>query len=67
MQTDYQSEHTVLPIEQIKAYDFFILNTQDTAYYATYKAFLPIDESKLQLVYEKPTKQYGKVQVYKAK
>ena len=67
MQTDYQSDHTGLPIEQIEAYDFFILNTQDTVFYSSYKAFLPIDESKLQLVYEKLTKQYGKVQVYKVK
>ena len=67
MQTDYQSEHTVLPIERVEAYDFFILNTQDTAFYSTYKTFLPIDESKLQLVYEKSTKQYGIVQAYKVK
>ena len=67
MQTDYQSEHTVQPIEDVETYDFFILNTQDTTFYSTYDLFLPVDESKMELVYEKPTRQYGMIQVFKIK
>ena len=65
MGTDYQSDHTcydVLPQEQ---YDFIILNSQDTPNYAPYKEILPIDESKMELVYSRETKQYGVVEVYK--
>ena len=67
MQTDYQSDHSVFPIKDVEDYDYVILNSQDTAFYSTYDAFLPIDESRMELVYEKPTRQYGTVQVYKAK
>ena len=67
METNYQSEHTVLQIGSVESYDYVILNSQDTAYYSSYDAFLPIDESKLELVYEKPTRQYGMVQVFKIK
>ena len=65
MQTDYQSDHTVLPIGNVESYDYVIMNSQDTAFYSTYEAFLPINDSKLELVYEKPTRQYGTVRVYK--
>lgn len=65
MQTDYQSDHSVYPIQDVETYDYVILNSQDTAFYSTYEAFLPIDESKLELVYEKPTRQYGTIQVFK--
>lgn len=67
MQTDYQSDHSVFPIKDVEDYDYVILNSQDTAFYSIYDAFLPIDESRMELVYEKPTRQYGTVQVYKAK
>ena len=67
METNYQSEHTVLPIGSVESYDYVILNSQDIVYYSSYDAFLPIDESKLELVYEKPTRQYGMVQVFKTK
>lgn len=67
MQTDYQSEHTVLPIGNVDEYDYFIVNSQDVEFYSSYEAFIPIDESKLELIYERPTRQYGTVQVYKCK
>ena len=65
MGTDYQSDHTcfiTLPQEQ---YDFIILNSQDTPNYAPYQELLPIDETKMELIYSRETKQYGVVEVYR--
>ncbi len=65
METEYQSDHARFPVEDVESYDFVILNSQDTAFFSTYDSFLPINDSRLELVYEKPTRQYGVVQVYK--
>lgn len=69
MRTNYQSDHTVFSVESAECYDFVILNSSDMnpeyEFYPNYEAVLPIDESKMELVYEKLTRQYGLVQVYK--
>jgi hypothetical protein len=65
MQTNYQSDHTMFPVERAECYDFVVLNSQDENLYMQYKAVLPINELRMELVYEKPTRQYGMVQIYK--
>ena len=67
MQTDYQSDHTCFPVHEQEYYDFIILNSQDIAYYPIYPKILPIDTTKMELVYERLTKQYGNIMVYKRK
>ena len=67
MKTNYQSEHTVLPIEAVESYDYVILNSQDVELYPSYACFLPIDDDKMELMYERNTRQYGIIKVYKTK
>lgn len=66
MGTNYQSDHTCFEVLPQDEYDFIILNSQDTPRYHTYDELIPIDESKMKLVYSRLTKQYGEVVVYKA-
>ena len=65
MDTDYQSDHTSFPLEPIEKYDFVVLNSQDSPIYDSYRHFVPINEDVMQLVYEKTTRQYGLVQIYR--
>ena len=65
METCYQSDHKSNPIHDIDDYDYYVLNTQDTAFFRSYRVFLPYVGSRLELVYERQTRQYGTVQVYR--
>lgn len=67
METDYHSDHAYFRINKQVEYDYIILNSQDIPRYQPYKEILPINDSIMKLVYEKETKQYGLIQVYKNK
>lgn len=65
METDYQSDHSIFPVN--RDYDYIIINSQDAyiSKFVTYSEILPIDESKYSVVYNRETNQYGSVVVYK--
>ena len=65
MDTNYQSDHAYYQISAIDEFDFIITNSQDIPRYAPYKDILPINTEIMNLIYEKETKQYGLIQVYR--
>ena len=64
MRTAYQSDHTCFPVHPQEEYDYIVLNSQDMDRSAT-SYILPIDSTKMNLVYSRATRQYGEVMVYK--
>lgn len=64
MQTEYQSDHTCFEVLPQTEYDYIIYNSHDALIYSPYQTILPIDTLRMELVYERETKQYGLIKVY---
>ncbi len=67
METDYHSDHAYFPINNQEYYDFIILNSQDVPNYPIYEKMVPKNSELMELIYERDTKQYGLIQVYRNK